>query len=220
MTKNKLKVLIADDHTLFRESLIALIDRWDDFRIIGDVSNGEEAIEFCKTCAPDIVLMDICMPGKSGLDAGRYLLESYPDVKLVMLTMSADENDVFEAFRQGACGYILKDVSGTSLHDKLQDVAHGKITISSSIATKILTEFGDLTSKFSDYKHLKNFHELTLRERDILRLLVEGLSNCEIGLQLYISEQTVKKNLGRIMEKLQLNNRVQTAVYAVRKGLI
>ncbi|NLI93121.1 MAG: response regulator transcription factor [Peptococcaceae bacterium] len=193
MKKNKFKVLIADDHTLFRESLTALVARWDDFEIIGDVSSGDEAIEFCKTSVPDIVLMDICMPGKSGLDAGRYIIQMCPGVKLVMLTMSADENDVFEAFREGACGYILKDVSGTSLHGNLLDVAHGKITISSSIAAKILSEFGDLVYKFSQPKHLKDFQELTIRERDILRLLVEGLSNCEIGLQLHISEQTVKK---------------------------
>jgi two-component system NarL family response regulator len=215
------RVFIADDHSLFRESLTALVSRWESFRIVGDANSGEQAVRFCKNedSSPDIVLMDITMPGIGGLEAARQILADHPDIRVVMLTMSNDESNVFEALSFGAKGYISKDVCGTRLRDYLLDVMNGEMAISSSIAAKVLRDYYDHAKGRADNQKPKGPGSLTPREKEVLQLLVEGLSNSEIGKHLHISEPTVKKDLARIMDKLQQHNRVQTAVYALRQGL-
>jgi DNA-binding NarL/FixJ family response regulator len=221
MIKPPYRVFIVDDHSLFRESLSALANRWDSFTVVGDANSGEQAIQFCEReiPSPDIVLLDIAMPGIGGLKAARQILADHPDIKIVMLTMSGDENDVLEAMSFGAKGYISKDVCGSRLHDYLLDVINGELAISSSIAARVIRAYYDGTQERDVNTKPKKPDSLTPREKEVLHFLVEGLSNREIGEHLHISEPTVKKALSRIMDKLQQHNRVQTAVYAIREDL-
>jgi DNA-binding NarL/FixJ family response regulator len=213
-------VLIADDHTLFRDGLAALINRWDGFAVVGSAAGGEEAVRLCQSLAPDLVLMDVRMPDMGGVEATRLITTSHPDVRVVMLTMSAAEEDLFAALRNGARGYVLKDVGWARLRDFLTSVMHGEAAFSGPIAAKVLAEFDDRTTRGIPDRKPGLSTALTPREADIMRLLVDGLSNAEIGLTLHLSEQTIKKDLGRVMDKLHVKNRVQAAVYTVRRGLV
>jgi len=216
MTTKTHTVVLVDDHTLFRDGLRELIDHWPEFQVVGGAANGQDAVELCRQRRPDIVLMDIQMPLMNGVEATRQILAEAPDTRVVMLTMSLDENFLFEALKQGARGYVLKDISAQNLRERLNEVARGEAPLSSVIAAKILAEFTRL-------QHVENsgaLEPLTEREIEILQLVVEGLSNPEIGARLFLSDQTVKKQLSTVMQKLHLNNRVQAAVYAVRKGLV
>jgi DNA-binding NarL/FixJ family response regulator len=215
-----IRVLIADDHTLFRDGLVALINRWDGFSVVGMAADGEEAVQLCESLSPDLVLMDVRMPRMGGVEATRLIKESYAKVRVVMLTMSAEEEDLFAALHNGARGYVLKDVGWARLRDFLSGVMNGEAAFSGSIAAKVLAEFDERTATGqTDHKRASD-SGLTPREADILRLLVEGMSNAEIGQTLHLSEQTIKKDLGRVMDKMQVKNRVQAAVYGVRQGLV
>ncbi len=209
-------LLLADDHTLFRDGLRELISHWQEFRVVGEAANGQEAVELCRQRLPDIVLMDIQMPVMNGVEAARRIRAESPATSVMMLTMSVDESDLFEALKQGARGYVLKNISAQQLRERLQEVVRGEVPLSGAIAAKILAEF----NRQWDGEEDGLFEPLTERETQILRLVAEGLSNEEIGARLFLSDQTVKKQLSNTMQKLHLNNRVQAAVYAVRKGLV
>lgn len=220
MAPKDIRVLIADDHTLFRDGLLALINRWDGFTVVASAETGEEAVRLCQQLVPDLVLMDVRMPGIGGVEATRRITASSPSARVVMLTMSADEDDLFAALHTGARGYVLKDVGWARLRDFLGGVMKGGVAFSGSIAAKVLAELESRPAPRLDVRKLPANAVLTPREGDILRLLVDGLSNAEIGLTLHLSEQTIKKDLGRVMDKLQVTNRVQAAVYGVREGLV
>lgn len=215
MTSTPATVVLADDHALFRDGLRELIGHWAEFRVVGEAANGNEAVELCRQWLPDIVLMDIQMPVMNGVEATRRIVAEFPATSVVILTMSEEEKDLFEALEQGAQGYVLKDISAQRLREQLQGVLRGEAPLSQTIAAKILTEFrrqrggqtGELLTPMKE------------REIELLRLVAEGLSNEEIAARLYLSAQTVKKQLSNVMQKLHLNNRVQAAVYAVREGL-
>ena len=216
-------ILIADDHLLFREGIHRLIDDWTDFEVVGEARNGQEALEMCQKFLPDIVLMDVHMPEMNGVEATAHIRNKLPGTRIVMLTVSENENDLFEAIKNGAQGYILKDVPSKRLHDLLRGVIKDEAPLSGAIAAKMLSEFNrwgqasnNPTRTFPD----ERTEPLSERETEILRLITAGLSNTEIAEKLVVSEQTVKKHLHNILGKLQLNNRVQAAVYAVRKGLV
>jgi DNA-binding NarL/FixJ family response regulator len=164
--------------------------------------------------------MDVRMPAMDGIEATRRITESYPNVRVVMLTMSADDDDLFAALNNGARGYVLKDVGWVRLRDFLSGVMRGEAAFSSSIAARVLAEFDKRTVGNPVVRAANEPVSLTPREGDVLRLLVDGLSNAEIGQELHLSEQTIKKDLGRVMDKLQVKNRVQAAVYTIRKGLV
>ncbi len=211
-------VLLADDHVLFREGLRGLIQHWDDFEVIGEASNGLEAVEMCEQAAPNLILMDITMPVLDGLEATRRIKERHPSTHIVILTVSEDEADLFGAIKNGAQGYVLKNMPARRLHDMLRGVMQGEAPLSGSIASKVLSEFSQ--HKEGEGKDAKDLVEpLTDREMEVLRYVSEGLSNKEIAEKLYIGEGTVKKYLGSVLDKLHLNNRVQAAVYATQKGL-
>lgn len=209
-------LLLVDDHTLFRDGLRELISHWDEFRVVGEAANGQEAVEICRQQLPDIVLMDVQMPVMSGVEATRRIHAESPATSVVMLTMSVDERDLFEALKQGAQGYVLKNISAYQLRERLHEVLRGEAPLSGAIAARILAEF----NREQDLDFTASFEPLSEREIHILRLVAEGLSNEEIGARLFLSDQTVKKQLSNVMQKLHLNNRVQAAVYAVRKGLV
>jgi len=209
-------LLLVDDHTLFRDGLRELISHWDEFQVIGEAANGQEAIEICRQRPPDIVLMDVQMPVMSGVEATRRIREENPSTCVVMLTMSVEERDLFEALKQGARGYILKNIPARQLRERLREVVRGESPLSGAIAAKILAEFNRQRSGEADAP----FDPLTDNEIKIMQLVAEGLSNEEIGDRLFLSSNTVKKQLSNVLQKLHLNNRVQAAVYAVRKGLV
>lgn len=209
------RLLLVDDHTLFRNGLRELISHWQEFRVVGEAANGQEAVELCRQELPDMVLMDIQMPVMNGVEAARAITAECPSIRVIMLTMSAEENDLFEALKQGARGYVLKNISAQELREKLHKVLHDDAPLSGKVATKILAEFNQLRARDAN----RLIEPLTEREIKILKLVADGMSNKEIGENMFLSEQTIKKQLSNVMQKLHLNNRVQAAVYAVEKGL-
>ncbi len=215
MTSERIKLLLADDHKLFRDGLRELISHWREFEVVGEAADGQEVVEYCRQKLPDVVLMDIQMPVMDGVEATRVIHAEYPSTQVVMLTMSVEENDLFEALKQGARGYLLKNISAQELREQLNAVVRDDVPLSGAVAAKILAEFNRLRAREAD----RLIDPLTEREIDILKLVAKGKSNKEIGEHLFLSEQTVKKQLSNVMQKLYLNNRVQAAVYAVQKGL-
>jgi DNA-binding NarL/FixJ family response regulator len=212
-------LLIVDDHILFREGLHNIMGRWDDFEVVGEARNGQDAIEMARELLPDIVLMDISMPVMDGLQATRQITGELPSVQVVMLTMSEDEENLFAAIQSGARGYVLKDIPSTGLHKKLTGVLRGEAALSGVMATKILNEFSRIKPE-EGAPAVAGLEPLTSREHQVLELVVQGLSNPEIAGKLCLSENTVKKYLHNILDKLHLNNRVEAAIYAVKEGLV
>lgn len=209
------RVLIVDDHRLFRDGLAALIARWDEFELVGSAADGEEGAELARRLGPDLVLMDVRMAGMDGVEATARIHEWRPATRIVMLTTSSLGEDVFNALRNGAHGYVIKDEPAERLRAYLQAVMRGEVALSSAIAGRVLAQLSVVNSLSPAPVTV-----LTSRERDVLRKLVDGLSNEEIAVNLNVSEATVKKHLGRVMTKLHLDNRVQLAVYSVREGLV
>lgn len=213
------RLLVVDDHVLFREGLEHIIAHWDDFEVCGEASNGQEALALARESLPDLVLMDINMPVMDGIEATRRMSRDLPSTHIVMLTVSEDETNLFEALKAGARGYVLKNTPGRRLHDLLRGVMHGETPFSGVMATKILDEFTKTDARTTPSK-IVEVEPLSEREQQILKLVVDGLSNAEIADRLALSENTVKKYFHNILQKLQLNNRVEAAVYAVREGLV
>ena len=215
------KILIADDHALFREGLRQLIEHWDDFQVIGEAENGQEALDLCRKLAPDVVLMDVHMPVLGGVEATKRIHKELPGVRVVMLTMSVDEDDLFEAIKAGAQGYVLKDVHARQLHNALRGVIQGDATLSGPVAARVLAEFSQMKQPPQEsLPEEEKLEALSERELVVLQYVADGLTNAEIGEKLFLSEQTIKKELSSIMQKLHLNNRVQVAAHALRKGLV
>ena len=212
-------ILLVDDHVLFREGLRSLAKHWDDFEVIGEASNGQEALDLARELLPDVIFMDITMPVMDGLEATRQIKRALPTSRIIMLTVSKDEDNLFEAIKAGAHGYVLKDTPSRRLHDFLRGAMRGEAPMSGTMAAKVLEEFNKPRSLKKDpYDILAE--SLSDRERQVLQLVSEGLTNQEIGETLFLSESTVKKHLANILDKLHLGNRVQAAVYAVREGLL
>jgi DNA-binding NarL/FixJ family response regulator len=210
-------VLIVDDHTLFRQGLESLIARWDDFEVVGSVGSGREGIREARRLEPDLILMDVRMGDVDGIEATRRICARDRRVRVVMLTVSGLGEDLFQALRVGAWGYLGKDEPAERLHANLQGVMRGETVLSSAAANMALGELG-LRSPH-DPRQAPSAN-LTSREKDVLTLLVDGLSNEEIADALHVSEATVKKHLGSVMVKLHLKNRVQVAVRALRDGIV
>ncbi|NLE61718.1 MAG: response regulator transcription factor [Planctomycetes bacterium] len=211
-------LLLVDDHALFRDGLRELITHWGEFRVVGEATNGWEAVELCGRLQPDIVLMDVQMPVMDGVEAARRIRVESPATVVVMLTMSVEERDLFEALKQGARGYVLKNTSAQQLRERLHEVARGEVPLSGAIAARILDELNRQRSADAASSP-EPVETLTEREVQILRLVAEGLSNEEIGARLFLSDQTIKKQLSGVLQKLHLANRVQAAAYAVRHKL-
>ncbi|MFQ5830680.1 MAG: response regulator [Candidatus Methylomirabilia bacterium] len=212
---DSIRILLVDDQTLFRETLANLLNGQEGLEVVGTASDGKEALEKARELLPELILMDIYMPELNGLEATRQIKAELPRVKIVILTVAAEDRHVFEAIKAGAEGYLLKDIEPEELLDMLEGISRGEPPISRSTAAKILKEFARQTRE-----ELPSASEVTTRERQILELLARGQTNKEIAAELAISEATVKKHLGNIMEKLHLENRVQAALYAVKHGLI
>jgi two-component system, NarL family, nitrate/nitrite response regulator NarL len=213
-----IRILLVDDHALFRSGVAGLLRDPADFEVVGEAQDGEEALAKAQELMPDIILMDLYMPGMGGLEATRRITEALPYAKIVMLTVSEEDEHLFEAIKAGAHGYLLKKIQPESLIQTVRGAFRGEAPISRATATKILEEFGRLARSGPGREPL---HEkLSPREREVLERLVKGATNKEIASSLTISENTVKNHLKNILEKLHLENRVQAATYALREGLI
>jgi two-component system NarL family response regulator len=210
-----IKLLVADDHHLFREGLSRILADTPDFEVVGNVSSGEQAIAGVAELNPDIVVLDIHMPGIGGLAAAAQLRQRYPSLGIMMLTVSEDEDDLFAAVRAGARGYMLKNSTAAELSEGIKRVYAGEAAISPSMSMKLLNQF-TATPPATSTRPADN---LTERERDVLKLVAQGMSNKEIGQKLMISPHTAKAHLRHILDKLNLRSRAEAAAWAERNGL-
>lgn len=209
-------LLIVDDQLLYREALCELISHWPEFRVIGQAGDGQKAVDFCAMSVPDLILMDVQMPVMDGIDATKAIKERYPKAKIVMLTVSVDDEHLFGAIENGAEGYILKDTPARQLRNRLHNVIDGEGTLSGLVTAKVLKQLSANPRNNADAVDLSS---LTPRETELLALVAKGRSNEEIGAELYLSPGTVKKKLSALMQKLDVENRVQLAVLATKAGL-
>jgi two-component system nitrate/nitrite response regulator NarL len=214
------RVLLVDDQPLFRTAISSLINAQDDFTVVGEAENGLQAIERAHELTPDLVVMDVEMPVMNGVEATKLLTEQMPGIRIVMLTVSDAEEHVFDAVRNGASGYLLKDLRPDQLYDMLRSVMRGETPISPGVAGLLLSEVrsGNFTHADAAGK-AESGPPITQRELEILQLVAEGLSNKQIGRRLSITEGTVKNHVHNALEKLHLDNRIQAASYIVRQGL-
>jgi DNA-binding NarL/FixJ family response regulator len=217
-----IRVLIADDHALVRRSLETVLQGEAGLELVGQASDGQEAVQIAGEVVPDVVLMDIRMPKITGIEAARQMKEVAPSAKIVMLTISDEEEDLFEAIRAGASGYLLKDIPLDELADSVRAVYGGQSLINPSMAGKLLTEFATLARRDSEDEPAKHAPapKLTDREMEVLRLVARGLNNRDIAKELFISENTVKNHVRNILEKLQIHSRMEAVMIAVREKLI
>jgi DNA-binding NarL/FixJ family response regulator len=212
-----MRILIADDHTLFRESLRSLLSSRG-FEVVGEAREGQEAVELARRLQPDIVLMDLAMPGLDGLAATRLISAEIPQVKVVVLTGSDEDAKLFEAIKSGAQGYLLKNLESRELFALLEGVGRGEPALTPLLASKLLQEFARPPRPAAE-SHDPD--ELTDREREVLELLVRGVtSNRKLAKQLGVSENTVKFHVRNILDKLHLHNRAQVVGFALRHGIV
>ena len=214
-----IKVLIVDDHALFRRGLQMVLENEKDIDVVGEGGDGQEAIELAEKEAPDVVLMDVRMPKHSGIEATRQIKDILPSTKILMLTISDEEGDLYEAIKAGASGYLLKEISIEEVADAVRSVHQGQSLISPSMASKLLTEFAAMVKRADERTQVPG-PRLTERELEVLKLVAKGLNNRDIGSELFISENTVKNHVRNILEKLHLHSRMEAVVYAVREKLL
>jgi two-component system, NarL family, response regulator LiaR len=209
--RKKIRILIADDHGIVLEGLNAIISIQPDMEVVATAANGTEAVAMARKLHPGVILMDLVMPQQDGLSAILEILQSDPAAHILVLTSFADDERVFPAIKAGALGYLLKDTPRNQLLQAIRDVARGQAFLDSRIALKVMHEL-------NGPKALLSPQVLTGREHETLRLIAQGLSNQEIALALHISEHTVAKYVGSLLNKLHLANRTQAALYALREG--
>lgn len=216
----RIKIVLADDQSIIRDGLKLILEMEDDLEVIGTASNGDEAYELARKLQPDIILMDIRMPGCDGVLGTKRICDSYPDIKIIILTTFSDDAYIFEALKAGAKGYLLKDVQSDELADSIRMVMRGGMLIHPEVAVKVVkglrnpqvTEKVEIGSSKTD--------DLTSREVEIVNLIGKGKTNKEISSELYISEGTVKNHITNILSKLYLRDRTQIAIYASQHRLI
>lgn len=209
----QIRVLIADDHSLIRIGLTTLLSDHPEMLIVGQAENGQQVVEIACTVHPDIILMDVKMPLLTGIEATRIIHQEKPQIKIIILTVSENDQDLCEAIRAGASGYLLKNLSSDRLYQTILNVHFGEVAIPEKMMSSMFHSFLPTEPQQSAYDRL------TSREIEILRMVVDGASNKSISEALCISEHTVKIHLSTILEKLHVENRVQAAVFAVRQGL-
>jgi two-component system NarL family response regulator len=213
--------MIADDHAFFRRGLEAVLQGEEGLELVGQASDGQEAVQLAGEFVPDVVLMDIRMPKMTGVEAARKMKELVPSVKIVILTISDEDEDLFEAIRAGASGYLLKDIPLDELADSVRAVHGGQSLINPSMAGKLIAEFATLARRESEEEPKQPpAQKLTDREMEVLRLMARGLNNRDIAKELFISENTVKNHVRNILEKLQIHSRMEAVMIAVREKLI
>ena len=216
-TQEELRVLLVDDHDLFRTGLRNLLEEQDALQVVGEGANGSEAVRLVRELAPDVVVMDLNMPAMSGVEATRHITALSPLTRVIVLTISDEDSDVLDAIVAGACGYLLKDASIDDVVAGIRSAAVGASLISPTIATKVLQRVRASTADIDMAESIRA--ELSDRELQVLKLIANGKDNAQIAADLVISPKTVKNHISNILMKLQIQNRIQAAVYAVRSGL-
>jgi two-component system NarL family response regulator len=215
-----IRVLLVDDHVLFREGLCSLLSARPDIVVIGEANDGLEALVMAQELGPDLILMDVTMPGCDGFEATQRIKEILPDARIVMLTVHDDDERLFEAIRSGAMGYILKSTAAETLVPKLRAAMRGEPALGQGLAARILTEFARLANRAPDYDQGTDIPVLTRREKQVLELIVANAMDKDIAKELSVSLSTVKAHVRNILSKLHATSRYEAAAYAVRKGLI
>ncbi|MCM3734223.1 response regulator transcription factor [Fictibacillus nanhaiensis] len=225
----KTRIAIIDDHRLFREGVKRILDMEDQFSVVAEGDDGSEAESIVRDHNPDVVLMDINMPNINGVEATRRLVEKSPDTKVIILSIHDDETYVSHAVQTGASGYLLKEMDADSLIEAVRVVAEGGAYLHPKITYNLLNEFRRLSTTnktqqnkagFIEVEYRKPLHILTRRECEVLQLLADGRSNRTIGEELYISEKTVKNHVSNILQKMNVNDRTQAVVEAIKNGWV
>jgi DNA-binding NarL/FixJ family response regulator len=211
----RVKVLLVDDHPLFRDGIASLLSARD-YVIVGQIGGGSEALKMVEELHPDLVLMDIRMPGVNGLAATRLIQAAHPEIKIVILTVSEEDDDLFEAIKSGAAGYIQKSLDSDQFFDLLDGVLRGEAGLTPVLAGKILRDY----ARRGQPSYKPGPDDLTPREREVLELVSQGATNAEIATRLAVTENTVKFHMKNILQKLHASNRAEVVAYALRSGLI
>jgi len=215
-----IRVLVVDDHVLFRRGVQQVLSSAAGIVVVGEAANGDDALLRAVELEPDIVMLDVRMPGRGGLEVCAELVAAVPGVRVIMLTVSDSEADLYAAIRAGASGYLLKEISTDEVVTAVRTVHAGQSLISPPMAGKLLTEFAAMVRREDELREPTGAPRLTDRELEVLKLVATGLNNRDIARELYISENTVKNHIRNILEKLQLHSRMEAVVYAVREKLL
>lgn len=219
------KIIIVDDHQLFREGVKRILDFEDTFEVVAEGDDGSDIVNLYSTYMPDVVLMDINMPSKNGVEATSDLISVYPDAKVIMLSIHDDESYVTHALKSGALGYMLKEMDADEIVEAIKVVANGGSYLHPKVTKNLVYEFRRLSEhenkgNFHQTEIRRPFHLLTKRECEVLQLLTDGQSNRSIGETLYISEKTVKNHVSSILQKMNVNDRTQAVVTAIKNGWV
>jgi DNA-binding NarL/FixJ family response regulator len=216
-----IRVLLVDDHALLRRGLDIVLQQEPDIEVVGEAGDGTEAVEKAGELLPDVVLLDVKMPKRGGIEAAAAIKEVTPSTRIVMLTMSDEEADLYEAIKAGATGYLLKEIPPHEIADSIRAVAGGQSLITPSMATKLLSEFATMARHGEERREQgPPAPKLTDRELEVLKLIATGANNSKIAKTLFISENTVKNHVRNILEKLQLHSRMEAVMYAVREKIL
>jgi len=215
---DKIRVLLAEDHTIVRKGLRSLLEGEAGIEVIGEAEDGREAIKLADKLHPDIVVMDIAMPGLNGLEATRQLKKRFPEMKILILTMHANEEYILQTLKAGALGYLVKKAAPSELISAIKAVYQGNSFLSPSISRKVIDDYIRRADEISE--GAEGFEQLTVREREVLQLIAEGRKNWEIAGLLYISIKTVETHRAHIMDKLDIHSTAELTRYAIRKGII
>ncbi|MGM7702925.1 response regulator [Pseudalkalibacillus sp. Hm43] len=233
MNAVKTRIVLIDDHKLFREGVKRILDMEENFEVVAEGDDGQDAVELIETHQPDVVLMDINMPNINGVEATRRLVEKYPDIKVIILSIHDDEAYVTHAVQTGASGYLLKEMDADALIDAVKVVADGGAYLHPKVTVNLISEFRRIKTQgngsanggngevgFKEVEYRKPLHILTRRECEVLQMLADGKSNRSIGEALYISEKTVKNHVSNILQKMNVNDRTQAVVEAIKNGWV
>jgi len=215
MTDDRIKVLIVDDHKVVRQGLRTFLELQADVTVVGEADDGQTAVEMVRELHPNVVLMDLVMPRLDGISATRQVKALGTDVKVIALTSFTEDDKVFPAIQAGASSYLLKDVSPDDLVDAIRAAHRGETRLHPDIARKLMEQ----VTKQAPSRHEPYMEEVTDREKDVVRLVAQGRSNQQIASELFISEKTVKTHISNILNKLQLQDRTQLAIYAIKSGM-
>jgi two-component system, NarL family, response regulator NreC len=215
---DKTRVLLAEDHTIVRKGLRSLLDKETGIKVVGEAEDGREAIAKAEELHPDVVVMDIAMPGLNGLEATRQIKKRFPDIKIIILTMHTNEEYVLQTLKAGASGYLVKKAAPDELISAINAVHKGNSFLSPSISRMVIDEYIRRSKEISEGE--EGFEQLTVREREVLQLIAEGRKTREIAELLYISIKTVETHKAHIMDKLDIHSTAELTRYAIRKGII
>jgi DNA-binding NarL/FixJ family response regulator len=220
-SKKIIKILLVDDHAIVRQGLRSYVELQPDMQVIAEGGNGFEAVSLTSSTQPDVILMDLLMPGLDGVEATRKIMQNHPQTRILILTSFGDDRQIFPAIRAGALGYLLKDIQPQDLIKAIRDVMQGKPQLHPDIVRRLMTAVTEKDEKPVNIQHhlSSELQQLTEREREVLEQIARGLSNREIAEKMFISEKTVKTHVSNVLDKLGMEDRTRAAIWALKHGL-